>query len=58
MEHFNVVEDMLSGLLEGLVSAATDPFSLEQVEEAFGNRIVVAVNASAHRMFNAMGPQK
>ncbi|PRY75534.1 hypothetical protein CLV80_112121, partial [Yoonia maritima] len=48
IEYFDVVEDVLSGLLAGF----------EQVEEALGNRIVMAITASAHRMFNVVGPKK
>ena len=39
IEHFDVVEDILSGLFSCLVGAAADTFSLKQVEEAFGERL-------------------
>ena len=39
IEHFDVVEDVLSGLLAGYVCATLDAFTFEQVEEALGNRI-------------------
>ena len=48
IEHFDVVEDVLSGLFPRLVSSAADALAFEQVEEAFGDRIVMAVSTPAH----------
>ena len=40
IEHFDVVEDVLSGLFAGLVGAAANAFTFEQVEEAFCNSVL------------------
>ena len=58
VEHLDVVEHILPGFGPGLVGPAPDPFALEQVEEALGNGIVVAVPAPAHRMFQIVGLQE
>ncbi len=58
IEHLDVVEDVLSGLFTGFVKPSSDPFMLEQVEEALGDRIVVTISAPAHRMFKVVSPQK
>ena len=50
-EHLDVVEHILSGVGSCLVVSASYPLSLEQVEEALGNGIVVTVPAPAHRVF-------
>jgi len=39
IEHFDVVEDVLSGLLAGFICSTPDAFPFEQVEEAFGDRV-------------------
>ena len=48
IEHLNVVEDILPRVVSGFVGSASDAFALQEVEEAFGNCVVVAVSASAH----------
>ena len=45
IEHLDVVEDVLSGLFTGFVKPSSDPFTLEQVEEALGDRIVVTIES-------------
>ncbi len=45
------IERVLSGFGSGLVGLAPYLFALEQVEEALGHRVVVAVPALAHRVF-------
>ena len=51
MEHLDVVEYVLPRVVSGLVGFASDAFALEQVEEAFGNSIVVTVAPAAHAVF-------
>ena len=58
IEHFDVVEDVLSGLLAGFICSTPDAFPFEQVEEALSDRIVMAIPAPAHRVFDIVGPQK
>ena len=50
-EHLDVVEHILSGVGSCLLASASYLLSLEQVEEALGNGIVVTVPAPAHRVF-------
>ena len=51
VEHLDVVEHILSGVRSCLVVSASCPLSLEQVEEALGNGIVVTVPVPAYRVF-------
>ena len=51
IEHLDVVEDVLPCFISGSVGSASDAFALQEVEEAFGNSVVVAVSPSAHAMF-------
>ena len=51
VEHFDVVEHVLSGIVAGVLGPTPDPFALQQLEEAFGDGIVVTVSASAHAGF-------
>ena len=51
LEHLDVVEHILSGVGSCLVGSASYPLSLEQVEEALGNGIVVTVPVPAYRVF-------
>src|SRR5690606_13862733 len=55
VEHLNVVEDIRSGLFAGGIDAATDPFALEQLEEAFSHGIVMAITPAAHTGLESMG---
>ena len=48
LEHFGVFYHVLPCSFAGLIGAAPDAFSLQELEEAFGDRIVVAVPAAAH----------
>ena len=45
-------------MFAGFVCQTTDAFAFEPVEEAIGNRIVMAISAPAHRMFKVMNPQE
>lgn len=48
VEHFDVVEDVGAGVVAGRVDLSTDSLALEQLEEALGHGVVVAVAAPAH----------
>lgn len=58
VEHFDVIEHVLPGLVTCPVASAPDPFTLEQVEEALGYSIVMAISTSAHRMLKIVDPQE
>ena len=51
IEHLNVVADILPRVISGFVGFAPDTFALEEVEEAFGNGVVVTVSSAAHAVF-------
>ena len=51
IDYLDVVEYILLRVISGLVGFAPDSFALEQVEEAFGNSIVMAVSHAAHAVF-------
>lgn len=51
VKHFDVIEDILTGILSGCVGSALDPLSLQQMEEAFSYGIVMAVTWPAHAGF-------
>ena len=49
IEHLDIIEHVLARLGPGPIDFPTDALALEQVEEALGHRVVMAVAASAHR---------
>lgn len=55
VEHLDVIEHILPGFYAGFVCLASDSFALEQVEEALRDRVVMAVAAAAHGMFQIVG---
>lgn len=48
VEHFNVVEDVLPSLITVFIGLPLYLLALEQLKEAFGNSVVVAVATTAH----------
>ena len=54
-EHPDVIEPVLPCVFAGPAGPASDLLALEQVEEAFGDCVVVAVAAPAHRMLRIVG---
>jgi Protein of unknown function (DUF2699). len=58
VEHLDVVEDVGLGLVPGGVDPAPDALALEELEEAFGDRVVMAVAAAAHAADQAVGCQE
>ena len=58
VEHLDLVEHVPPGFLAGPVGATPDPLALEQVEEALGNGVIMAIAAPAHGMLEVVGFQK
>jgi len=58
VEHFYVVKHVVAGFCASLVGPAPDPLAFEQVEEAFGHGIVMAVCPPAHRMVEVVSFQE
>jgi len=50
-EHFDLVEDVLPRIRSCFVYSTPDAISLEQVEKAFSNSIVMADSSPAHAVF-------
>lgn len=48
VEHLDVVEDIAAGQTPGWVDLAPDALALEQLKEALGHSVVMAVAAAAH----------
>ncbi len=48
VEHLDVIEDISPCILPGWVNLAANPLTLEQLEEALGHRVVMAVAPMAH----------
>ena len=48
VKHLDVVEHVATRRIPGQVDLSPDPLSLEQLEEALGHGVVVAVAAAAH----------
>lgn len=48
VEHLDVLEDVLPCGFSGRISATADAFALEELEEAFRDRVVMAVPSAAH----------
>ena len=58
IEHFDVVEDIRSRVFSGFVCPAPNSLAFEQVEEALCHRIVMAVPATAHTVFQIVMVEK
>lgn len=54
VEHFDVVEFVPPSVVPGRIGSASNPLSFQELEEAFGHGIVVAVAASAHAGFEVV----
>ena len=48
VEHLDIVKDVLSCFVTGDVGFSANAFPLEQLEEAFGHGVIMAVPAPAH----------
>lgn len=53
VEHLDVMKDIGTGILAGWVELATNPLTLEQLEEAFSHSVVMAVAAATRRASNS-----
>ena len=51
VKHLDVIEHVRSSVFSGLVCSAPNALAFQQVEEALGDRIVMAVPATAHAVF-------
>ncbi len=58
VEHLNVIEDICTGILPGQVNLAANPLALEQLEEAFSHRVVMAIATPAHTADQVVVPQE
>src|SRR5690606_36925466 len=58
VEHLDVVEHVATRRIPGQVDPSPDPLSLEQLEEALGYGVVVAVAAPAHAADDSVGLQE
>ena len=58
VEHLDVVEDIGSRVIAGRIDLAADAFALEQLEEALGHSVVVAVATPAHAADQVMVAQE
>jgi hypothetical protein len=50
VEHLDIVEDILPCLIAGAISLPPNSFSLEQLEKALGDGVIMAVPAPAHAL--------
>lgn len=58
VKHLDVIEDILPGVLPRGVNLSLDALALEQLEEALGHRVVVAIAPPAHAALEVMGLQE
>lgn len=56
VEHFNVIEDIRTGLIPGFVDPFSDALFFQRTEERFGHRIIPAAATSAHTEGQVVGP--
>ena len=54
VEHLDVVKYILPRVASGFVCPASDTFAFQEVEEAFGHSVVMAVSSAAHAVFKIM----
>ncbi len=50
VKHLDVIEDILPCLVPCAVSLASDPFPFQELEEALGDGVIMAVSSSAHAL--------
>ena len=58
VEELDVIEYVLASLFAVWIGFSSDPFSLQQLEKALGNRVVIAVPTSAHAGLQIVGQQE
>jgi hypothetical protein len=58
IEHFDVIENITSGLITCRVDSSSDSLPLQKLEKAFGYGIIMTVSASAHAADHIVGFQE
>ena len=58
VKHLYIIEYITACFFPSCVDMTPNSLALQKLEEALGNRIVVAVSSSAHTPFQAMFPQE
>ena len=58
VEHLDVVEDVLPGVIPDCIGLALDALTLQQLEEALNNSIVVTVSTPPHAWRQPMRRQE
>jgi hypothetical protein len=58
IKHLNITKDIAMRLLPGGIDVLADALTLEQLEEAFFHRIVMAVASPAHAGLQVMSGQE
>jgi len=58
IEHFDIIENILPSFVTRLIDLAADPFSFEQIEEAFDNSVIMAITAPPYRMLKIVSLQE
>ena len=56
VEHLDVIEHVLPGFFARFLGASPDALTLEEIEEALGDGVIVAVYPPAHGVFQIMSP--
>ena len=56
--HLGVIEHVPPGFFAGPIGLPSDPFPLEEVEETFGHRVVVAASSAVHGVLKIAGAQE
>ncbi len=57
VEHLNVLEQVSAGLFPGSVPHTVHTLAFEHPEEAFDDRVVIAVRGRTHAAFDAVASQ-
>src|SRR5690606_15315978 len=58
VEHLDVLEHVLAGGVAARIDSASNALALEQLEEALGHRVVVAVPTPAHARHQTVSLQE
>ncbi len=58
LEHLDIIEHIAPGSFPGWIDSPLDPFTLEELEEAFCHGVVVSVSPTAHASLQVIGLQK
>ena len=58
IEYLNLIKQFLSRVFPDIVGPSSNTLPFEQLEEALGYRIVVAISATAHAVGEVVRPQE